>query len=459
MVRSLTLATTVTLATLLLALPLALLLYRTRLPLRALWLGALCVPLLVPPYILGTGVMRLLTPTLAIGPTGAAVTMTLWLLPLPLLFLGAGLRLATREHEEAALLETTPAGVLRHVTLPMALPHVAAGALAVFVPALGEFGVPVLFQVRVYSGAIFTQFAAFYDFRQAAATALPLLAVIVPAVMLAERLWSNAERETTAEAPILWDPAATTPHLTLAAALLATLCLLPLLLLGGDVGSVASFLRALQNLGPQAWQTFLVALPGTAGALLVAFLLGWVATRLGVPGSRALLALQLPLFAVPAVIVGLGLIRLWNGADWRHVVYTSPAILILGYVARFTPLLVALLAASYRQLPREVDEAAYLDGAGPLAILARIHLPLLRPALTAAALLTFVLCVGEVPVSMLVAPAGHAPLAVRFFTLITNAPSEQVAALALVTTLLTLLPVSAWLSLATPRSEPAPRRR
>jgi iron(III) transport system permease protein len=447
MAHSLGLATAVTVATLGLGLPLALLLYRTTLPLRSLWLGALLAPLLVPPYILGVGVLYLLTPRVAVGFVGTAVTMTIWLLPLVLLFAGAGLRLVTRAHEESALLETTPLGVLRHVTLPTALPHALAGALFVFALAIGEFGVPSLFQYRVYPGVIFAQFAAFYDFRQAVLTALPLLVLVVLLASVAQRLYRLRERTSGAERPLPFDLGGVTLPLSLLAALLAFAAVLPLLRVAQNVGSVGAVFHALTAMGSTALRTFVLALLGAGAAVLLALLVAWVICRLAPKGFELLHFVQLPLFAVPPVVVGLGLIQFWNTPDWRGVVYTSPFILALGYLARFTPLLVPLLVASYEQLPRELDEAARLDGASPFVLLRCIHLPLLRPVLGASGLLAFVLGVGEVPVSMLVAPPGSAPLAVRFFTLITNAPAEQVAALSLITTLLALLPVVAWLVL------------
>lgn len=446
MANSLRLAGTVTAATSLLAGPLALLLYRTRLPLRLLWLGALLVPLLVPPYILGVGVLHLLTPRIAVGFTGAAVTMTVWLLPLALLFTGTGLRLVTRSQEEAALLDANWLGVWRHVTLPLALPHAVAGALFVLVLALGEFGVPVLFQYRVYPGVIFAQFAAFYDFRQAVVTSVPLVLVAVTAALMAQFLLGRNERTGAADEPARVSLGAAGPFLAGGAALIALAGLAPLLKMSLGVGSAGALLRGLGRVWAQALLTFGIAAAGAVAAVLTALAVAWVAVRVMRRGEWLLVG-QLPLFAVPAVIVGLGLIRLWNELGWRGLVYTSPLILTLGYTARFTPLLVPLLAASYRQLPAELDEAAQLDGAGRVGVLCRIHVPLLRPALGTAGLLASVLAVGEVPISMLIAPPGRAPLAVRFFTLITNAPAEHLAALAVVTTLLALLPVMLWIAI------------
>jgi ABC-type Fe3+ transport system permease subunit len=54
--------------------------------------------------------------------------------------------------------------------------------------------------------------------------------------------------------------------------------------------------------------------------------------------------------------------------------------------------------------------------------------------------LVFVLAFGEVGASILVAPPGHAPYSIHVLTLIANAPSAQVAALALVQTAVVVCP-------------------
>ncbi len=68
----------------------------------------------------------------------------------------------------------------------------------------------------------------------------------------------------------------------------------------------------------------------------------------------------------------------------------SPLALVLPYAAFGLPLAVWILEAGFREVPREVEEAATLDGLGPLGRLLRVQLPLAAPAVTAAALLTFI---------------------------------------------------------------------
>ncbi|MBK9088541.1 MAG: carbohydrate ABC transporter permease [Holophagales bacterium] len=68
----------------------------------------------------------------------------------------------------------------------------------------------------------------------------------------------------------------------------------------------------------------------------------------------------------------------------------SPLALVLPYAAFGVPLAVWVLEAGFRELPREVEEAATLDGLGPLGRLLRVQLPLAAPSLVAAGLLTFI---------------------------------------------------------------------
>src|SRR5690625_454537 len=64
--------------------------------------------------------------------------------------------------------------------------------------------------------------------------------------------------------------------------------------------------------------------------------------------------------------------------------------LILVYAALGIPFSTFVLSAFFRQLPIELDEAAKLDGAGPLTTFLRLHLPLVRPAIATVIIFRFV---------------------------------------------------------------------
>jgi ABC-type glycerol-3-phosphate transport system permease component len=77
-----------------------------------------------------------------------------------------------------------------------------------------------------------------------------------------------------------------------------------------------------------------------------------------------------------------------------RLINTYPG-LILPYLTFAMPLTVWLLVGFFRQMPRELEEAALVDGAGRLRTLWEIILPLALPGLAATAILTFVYCWNE----------------------------------------------------------------
>lgn len=64
--------------------------------------------------------------------------------------------------------------------------------------------------------------------------------------------------------------------------------------------------------------------------------------------------------------------------------------LILVYAAGGIPFSVFIMTAFFRGLPRELEEAALLDGAGPLRIFARVMVPLVKPAIATVVVFRFV---------------------------------------------------------------------
>ncbi|MGI8918160.1 MAG: ABC transporter permease subunit, partial [Pyrinomonadaceae bacterium] len=120
----------------------------------------------------------------------------------------------------------------------------------------------------------------------------------------------------------------------------------------------------------------------------------------------------------------------------------SQAIIVIAYIARFVTIAALILAASVRQIPSSFEEAAEVAGGSWLRTLAQIVLPNIRHAVVAAWLVSFILAVGELGTTILVAPPGESTLPVRIYTLIANTPSSEVAALALMEVGIILVPLT-----------------
>jgi multiple sugar transport system permease protein len=87
----------------------------------------------------------------------------------------------------------------------------------------------------------------------------------------------------------------------------------------------------------------------------------------------------------------------------RAGLYNHPAGvgLVLAHTLLALPLAFLVLRAAFRSVPREIEEAALLDGASPAGVLLRVTLPLVRPSLAAAALLVFLVSWDEFAYALL----------------------------------------------------------
>ncbi len=122
-------------------------------------------------------------------------------------------------------------------------------------------------------------------------------------------------------------------------------------------------------------------------SLLAAYALGRVQFR----GRGVLMMTILGVSMFPQVAILSGLFELisWLG------LYDSLWALVLADLIFTLPFTVWVLVTFMRELPRELEEAALMDGAGVLTVIFRIFLPLLWPAVAATSLLAFIAAWNE----------------------------------------------------------------
>ena len=122
-------------------------------------------------------------------------------------------------------------------------------------------------------------------------------------------------------------------------------------------------------------------------AVAAAYALGRVRFR----GRTLLLFVVLGVSMFPQVAVLSGLFELvrWLG------LYNRMGSLVLSYMIFTLPFTVWVLTTFMRDLPKELEEAAMVDGASPFVIVTRVFLPLMGPALAATGLLAFIAAWNE----------------------------------------------------------------
>lgn len=143
------------------------------------------------------------------------------------------------------------------------------------------------------------------------------------------------------------------------------------------------YLNILNSLVVAGATTFICVALGSLAAYSLA--------RLRFKGKTAFLGfiLLVSLFPPVAIVSPLFLIFEKAGLINTHIV------LILPYLTFALPLAVWLLTAFFRQIPFELEEAARMDGAGPLRAFWEVTLPLAAPGIFTTAILTFIYCWNE----------------------------------------------------------------
>jgi ABC-type Fe3+ transport system permease subunit len=132
-------------------------------------------------------------------------------------------------------------------------------------------------------------------------------------------------------------------------------------------------------------------------------------------------------------VVGVSLIGLLNQPGWPIDLYDSPLAVAVGYVVRFLPFGIALLLPAARRIPRDLCDAARLDGCDALRLRTRVVWPLVAPAVPTVALLTLILCVGDVGTATLLLAPGWDTAASRAFSLLHFGVYQDLAVLGLLT--------------------------
>ncbi len=460
--NSLALSCLVTVLTTAVGVPLGVVLGKTDLPLRRFFTALFVLPLLIPPYIFAVSWFDLLgrdgllahvlgsaaagtTAGLLFGLPGCAAVLFSIFLPVPMLLTQLFLRTIDPRLEEAGRLVSGWGGVLKRITFPLVLPGVLLAAMLVFLLSFGEFSVPNYLRYDVFPVESFTLFSAFYDFKAATAAAVPLAVVtlillILEGVFLRERTYQLRPAAEAGHSPLIALGHRRWTLFGLIAALGFFVVIVPVLVLVVQSAGAGIYAEALARAGDSLLRSILYAAIGATFLVFLGFFTGYLIHTRSLPFWRFMDSVTIFLFALPGTVIGIGLISLWN-TSWTNLVYSTPMIIILGYLARYTALTSRITVAQLAQIPPAMEEAAQVAGVGWLRRMAFIVGPLARRGLLASWIVGYLFSLRDTGITMLVYPAGHETLPVRIFTLMANGSQELIAALCIIMIAATLLPV------------------
>jgi len=393
------------------------------------------LPIITPPFVIGLAVILLF------GRAGAVSTLlfdwfdiprTRWIYGLPgvalaqllaftpiafLVLLGVVQGISPSLEEASQTLRARGWTTFRTVTLPLLRPGLAAAFLLGFVESMADFGNPLVLSgnFEVLSVKIFfAVVGASHDQSRAAVLALVLL-VFTLAAFWAQQRWLGRASYTTVTGK--GDAGLPVPlprglrWLCYGIALpwsALTLLVYVTIFVGGFVKSVGrdySFTLAhfLAGFGVEAtergmhfygaaWPSLTttliiatVAAPLTAG---VGLLTAWLLSRQNFAGKRVFEFGTLLSFAIPGTVVGISYILAFNVPPIE--ITGTAAILIICFVFRNMPVGVRAGIATLSQIDKSLDEASHTLGARSATTIRRVVMPLLRPAIIASLVYSFV---------------------------------------------------------------------
>jgi multiple sugar transport system permease protein len=141
-----------------------------------------------------------------------------------------------------------------------------------------------------------------------------------------------------------------------------------------------------------------VALLATALSVPIGTMAGYAFSRFDFVGSRGLLLLLLLTRAVPGIALGLPLFLLMRNVGLIDTIHG----LAFVYVALNIPFTAWLMDGFFRRIPRELDDAAWVDGASHWQTFWRIDLPLALPGLGAASVFAFLAAWNEFQIASVI---------------------------------------------------------
>ncbi len=451
------------------AVPLALLIARTDLPFKNALRALFTLPAALPPFILGMGWVSLANPRAGLlnlllgagtfniyGRLGIAFVLGTAGLPLVLLPTLAALSRIDSSLEEAARLSgASPARALLSISLPLALPAALSGTALCFLFAASAFGVPYLLGVtasppsptlttRIYGEILMGQ----GGLPRAIVLSLELLLLAAVVLLGSRALAKRGEVRLSSGKGLSVRPMplgrARLPLAALGVTLALVLVILPLLAVA--LTSVQPVWGQLTGLSAKHWSAVLsnprtidatlrsLGLAAAAAALVTTLGLGIASTK-----RRSLELISGAPYAIPGTVLALALVIAFS-RDVRFVLFDRIAfvlalgntlwMLLVAYTVKHLAFGARNAADGLAQVDGTLAEAARLSGASPRRAFFDATLPQLRAPLLAAFLVTFLTCVTELTLSVLLIPTGRDVLGTLLFELQSYADPGAAAVIA-----------------------------
>ncbi len=469
--NSLVLGFSVTFLVILVCIPLAYGLARTKMPLKKT-ISALCmIPLIVPTFISAYAFIIMFGRAgwvtqiynalggegMFINPysmTGVVLVQVFFFFPYALWPLVAAFKVSDVSLEEASLnLGAKNWFTFIFVTFPLALPGIISSALLIFTVSFSDFGTPIVLapkELNLLVVEAYREISGFFNWGGAA------ILTVVMVVVAAFFFWlqhlftkgknygsiSGKPKQQKLNDNKLLNRALTAYSLIIVAvplfAMLSILLQSFATTWGKDLLPNGYTLDHYKTIFTSSMGNITNSLILASGALVLSVIIATFVSYFVVRQNSARLDFMasVPL-VIPGIAFGIALIQTFNVAP-LHLTGTA-VLLIIAYTIRRLPYMVRSTMGAMRAIKQDIEEAAINLGASPLTAAITIVGPLMVPGIAAGSILVFVTVIKETSVSILLAPPEWAPMSLAIFQNILRAEYYSAAAMSIVLVVLVLV--------------------
>lgn len=392
---------------------------------------------------------------------GVIMVFAMYYAPYAFLLIHGSMSLMNPDLEDASNVHgASPWRTVISVSTPLAMPAILGSGLLMFILILENFPVS---QVLATAGRIDTLPTFIYRLmnaspsrgNEASVVAVVLVAAVIAITLVQRRILSKRSYTTVSgkgiKARTLDLGRLRTPALIAALIYFVLAIVLPLLALAlsairtspymSSFGSLAeagalditSFTQVFSSdlFTTAATNSVIVSVAAATGGTLLAFVVGYVVYRTNSYARGLLEALSMVPLAIPAIVLGIGL--LWTWLIMPVPVYGTLWVLIIGFIAVQMPQGFRGIAAAIQATDRDLEDSAVLLGARRSRAIGVITVPLLRVAVSSTFLMLLMLSMRELTVPLFLYTSDTRILSIAIYDQFENGGAlREASAMALI---------------------------
>ena len=414
-VRSLFLAASVSIASVLISVPAAWLVTRGDIPFRSGWRVLLALPLAIPSYLAAFAWISW-RPSMA-GFTGAFVVLTLVTYPYVFLPVCAALSRLNPAIEEIAVIHGRGRSLqLILLAARQVRGSIATGALLVALYVLSDFGAVATMRYDAFTWVIYSSYRSGFNPSRAAILAI-VLVLIALVLLFGEKILRGQNESHLSARSVDANPRHRVSFKPVAITFLSTIIIFALAF---PIWRVVTWVYrygsedSMADIATALWHSVFFSGLAALATIQLALPIGILAGRYPSRSTTLLEQSTYVTHALPGIVIAISMVFL--GVRLLEPIYLRTPLLVIAYVALFLPVAVGSIRSAAEQIPDSLDEVSRSLGLSQWGIVRRVTLPLLAPGLLSAGALVMLAGMKELPATMLLRPTGSETLATRLWT-------------------------------------------